>query len=214
MRWRNGLLFSSHVCQASGLASLMVSGNLTAVRSGIGHRISGMSAIDGGANRRFRTDDAVIRGDGQVSRAKHVHHFTSVDFKGHSGSITDLTGLGRSQNLRIAQFDGQFVDASPDSRAAPHGQPDSRRSRSNRLRHAPRRPWTESRHGTRPHARRVLLHLVVRLLRQQDRLFFGHVILLDLGRMIPVNQRVEMMSITNTSVSSPPMPACGTPREP
>lgn len=58
-------------------------GNLTAVRSGIGHRISGMSAIDGGANRRFRTDDAVIRGDGQVSRAKHVHHFTSVDFKGH-----------------------------------------------------------------------------------------------------------------------------------
>ena len=45
-----------------------------------------------------------------LSGIEQLPKLTALTADGNA--VTDLTGLGRSQNLRIAQFDGQFVDAS------------------------------------------------------------------------------------------------------
>ena len=75
-----------------------------------------MRTIDGRTDRRFRTDDVIVGGDGKIARSQHIDQFTAVEFKSHHGAIADLTLLGGGQDLRIAQFDGQLVDTATQAR--------------------------------------------------------------------------------------------------
>ena len=134
-----------------------------------------MRTIDGRTDRRFRTDDVIVGGDGKIARSQHIDQFTAVEFKRYHGAIADLTLLGGGQDLRIAQFDGQLVDAALIYTL----------SLTSRLIAA---VFTQIAFGTSRGdlgenfvtilaftPSELFFHLVIGFLREQQRLFFGHI---------------------------------------
>lgn len=84
--------------------------DLTTVRRLVCDHIPHLVADDCTANRRLRANHIVIGGHRDVTRTNHVLHLIATQLDGDQRTIAHLAGLGRLYDLSIAQLDDEFVD--------------------------------------------------------------------------------------------------------